>query len=252
LAAALLDVGTIGTQSSATVPAGFVLAEAPAAGTSLAISSAVNLLVSTGPAPVAVPNVVGDRQSVATLAITSAKLAVGTIASTSSATVPAGEIISQSPAAGTTLKVGGSVNLSVSSGAALVPVPSVIGLTQAAAGADLSKAGLSMGTVTSQASATVAAGKILGQSPAAGAKVAKASKVNLAISTGPVLVVTPKVVGLTEAKAKAVLQNAGETLGAVTTAANPLPAGEVISQSPLANAKAARGSAVRVVISTGK
>jgi serine/threonine-protein kinase len=149
--------------------------------------------------------------------------------------------------------VNSSVNVLLSSGPAPVAVPSLQGLAEAAATQSLAKAGLSLGTVTFQASASVTAGKVLEQSPAGGTKVAKASKVNLVISNGPAaLVVTPKVVGLTKAKATAVLKNAGEVLGAVSTAASALPAGEVISQSPLANAKVARGSAVRVVISTGK
>ena len=45
-----LVVGTVTQQSSATVPAGSVISQNPAAGTSVAAGSAVNLVVSTGPA----------------------------------------------------------------------------------------------------------------------------------------------------------------------------------------------------------
>ena len=43
----------------------------------MAAGSAVNLVVSTGPAPVTVPNVVGQTQAAATTAITNAGSGVG-------------------------------------------------------------------------------------------------------------------------------------------------------------------------------
>ena len=63
-------LGTVTQQSSATVPAGNVISQNPTAGTSVAAGSAVNLVVSTGPAPVTVPDVVGQTQAAATTAIT--------------------------------------------------------------------------------------------------------------------------------------------------------------------------------------
>ena len=73
----------------------------PAGGPSVAAGSAVNLVVSTGPAPVTVPNVVGQTQAAATTAITNAGLVVGTVTQQASATVPAGRVITQNPPAGT-------------------------------------------------------------------------------------------------------------------------------------------------------
>ncbi len=58
-----LTVGTVITASSPTVPSGSVISESPIAGTSVASGSAVNLTVSTGPAQVSVPNVVGLTQA---------------------------------------------------------------------------------------------------------------------------------------------------------------------------------------------
>ncbi len=69
-------------------------------------------------AQVSVPNVVGDTQSAATAAITSAGLVAGTVTMQSSSTVPSGEVISESPVAGTRVAVGSAVNLVVSTGAA--------------------------------------------------------------------------------------------------------------------------------------
>src|SRR6202034_169922 len=67
-----LTVGTVSMQSSATVAAGLVISESPVAKTSVDAKSAVDLVVSSGTAPVSVPNVVGLTQAVATSAITGA------------------------------------------------------------------------------------------------------------------------------------------------------------------------------------
>ncbi len=56
LSGAGLTVGTVSTASSATVPSGSVISENPLAGASVAANSAVNLLVSTGPAAPALPS----------------------------------------------------------------------------------------------------------------------------------------------------------------------------------------------------
>ena len=53
-----LVVGVVTTASSSTVPAGSVISESPVAGTQVNAGSAVNLVVSTGPPKVSVPNVV--------------------------------------------------------------------------------------------------------------------------------------------------------------------------------------------------
>jgi len=126
-----LVVGTVTTQSSSTVTSGYVISETPAAGTSVNSGSAVNLVVSSGPAPnpappatVSVPNVVGDAQTTATSAITGAGLVVGTVTTQSSSTVASGDVISETPAAGTSVNSGSDVNLAVSSGPAPNPSPS--------------------------------------------------------------------------------------------------------------------------------
>ena len=106
-----------------------MISESPIAGTSVNPGSAVNLVVSTGPAQVAVPNVVGDTQAAATTAITGAGLVVGTVTKASSPTVASGKVISESPIAGTTVSSGSAVNLVVSNG----PVPVTTSLSPSTA-----------------------------------------------------------------------------------------------------------------------
>jgi hypothetical protein len=76
--------------------------------------------VSSGPAQVTVPNVVGLTQAAATTAITGAGLTLGTVTTQSSPTVASGSVISETPIAGASVSSGSTVNLVVSSGPALV------------------------------------------------------------------------------------------------------------------------------------
>ena len=247
-----LVVGTVTTQASGTVPAGNVISQNPTAPTLVNLGSAVNLVVSSGPAQVAVPNVVGDTQSAASTAITGAGLVVGTVTPQASSTVPAGNVISQNPTAPTLVNVGSAVNLVVSSGPAQVAVPNVVGDTQAAATTAITGAGLVVGTVTPQASSTVPAGNVISQNPTAPTLVNVGSAVNLVVSSGPAQVAVPNVVGDTQAAATTAITGAGLVVGTVTPqASSTVPAGNVISQNPTAPTLVNVGSAVNLVVSSG-
>jgi hypothetical protein len=100
-----------------------VISQNPGAGASVAAGSAVNLVVSTGPAPVNVPNVVGLTQAAATTAITNAGLVVGAVTQQPSNAVPAGSVISQNPSAGTSVAAGSAVDLVVSTGPGSAATP---------------------------------------------------------------------------------------------------------------------------------
>jgi len=183
-----LTVGAVTQQSNATVPAGSVSSQNPVSGAGVSAGSAVNLVVSTGPAPapgpVAVPNVVNLTQAAATTAITSAGLVLGTVSQQSSTTVPAGSVIRQTPASGTSVSLGSAVAVVVSTGP--VAVPNVVNLTQAAATTAITGAGLALGALSQQSSATVPSGSVISQNPAAGTNAAAGSAVALVVSTGPV------------------------------------------------------------------
>jgi hypothetical protein len=115
-----LKLGTVTTASSATIKAGLIISESPAAGTSVASGSAVKLTISSGKPKVDVPSVVDDTQAAATTALTKADLKLGAVTKESSITIKAGLVISESPLAGTLVASGSAVNLTVSSGAPAV------------------------------------------------------------------------------------------------------------------------------------
>ena len=197
----------------------------------------------TGP----VPNVVGLPQAAAVSTLLASTFTT-TQTNGTSPTAAIGSVISQNPAAGSNLAFGRSVAIVVSLGAL---VPNVVGASQTAGTGTLTAAGVTVGVVTQQNDPSVA-GTILNQSPVAGTTVQPGSPVTLTVSLGPALRTVPVVTGLTQAAATTAIQNAGFTLGAVTTAASATIArGNVISSTPSNPAQAAPGSAVAIVVSSG-
>ncbi len=253
-----LAVGAVTEAFSATVPAGQVVQQDPAAGTKVKSKSAVALVVSKGAEPVAVPSVVGMAQAAAATALAGAGLTVGAVTESFSAAVPAGQVISQNPVAGALVAPGSAVGLVVSKGpepVTTVAVPSVVGMAQAAAATALTGAGLTVGSVTESFSATVPADQVISQTPAAGALVAPGSAVGLVVSKGPEPVTTvavPNVVGMMQAAAATALTGAGLTVGTVAESFNAtVPAGQVISQNPAAGVSVTLGASVALDVSKG-
>ena len=254
-----LTLGTVTQGFSADVPAGQVISQFPAAGTGAVIGSPVNLVVSAGPTPVTVPNVVGQLQATAKTTITAAGLAVGSVTLAVS-DVAAGTVISQSPGGGSSVAPGSSVNLTVSSGAAPPPppvgnidVPNVIGLNQTAASSVIRSAGLSVGATAQKHDDTAPVGNVIDQSPAAGTKVFAGSLVNITVSLGPAGVATvPDVRGQPEAVAKSNLQNAGFVIGQTLTEPDPaMQLGNVIRTIPAAGTVADAGATIDLIVSAG-
>jgi RHS repeat-associated protein len=252
IAAAGLVVGAVTTQSSVTVPAGSVIAQSPGGGAQAPEGSGVDLVVSTGPPLVAVPDVVGQTQASAQASIVAANLVAGLVATQSSVTVPAGEVISQSPLAGTLAPQGSAVDLVVSAGPALLTVPDVVGQPQANAQAAIVGAGFLVGTIATASSDNVPAGSVISQSLPGGSAQPEGSAIDLVVSTGPPRVAVPDVVGLAQANAGAAIAAAGLAVGTITPASSDtVPAGDVISQSPAGGAAVLPGSTVDLFVSTG-
>ena len=247
-----LTVGTVNEEYHATIPANHVIIQTPSAGTSVAPGSAVNFVVSKGPATVTVPNVVGMTQSAAQSAITGAGLTVGIVNKLYHATVPADEVISQTPSAGASVAPSTAIVIVVSRGPAPVTVPNLIGATQTAALAAITATGLTVGTVTELYHPTIPANQVINQSPSGGVSVARGTAVDLTVSKGPAPVTVPNVVGMTQSAAQSAIMAAGLTVGAVTEQYHAtVPAGQVISQTPSAGASVTPGTAVNLVISKG-
>jgi serine protease AprX len=113
-----LSVGTVSTAYDDFTDAGDVISQDPAGGASVPAGSPVDLVVSLGPPPVAVPDVVGMAQAAAESAITGAGLVVGAVSTAYDDTVPDGDVISQNPTGGASVAPGSPVDLVVSLGPA--------------------------------------------------------------------------------------------------------------------------------------
>ncbi|MDR3277663.1 MAG: PASTA domain-containing protein [Oscillospiraceae bacterium] len=234
----------------ATVPAGTVLSQTPAAGVSAQAGAAVTITVSRGPGTVSVPNVVGADENTARYTLQQQGFAVS-VAYAHHATVPAGTVISQNPAANASAQAGAAVTITVSNGPEALPVvPNVVGLDESAAKSALQQQGFNVSVVSAN-HATVPAGSVLSQTPAAGVSAQAGAAVTITVSLGPETVSVPDVVGLDESAAKSALQMLGFNVSVVSANHATVPAGKVLSQTPAAGVSAQAGTAVTIIVSSG-
>lgn len=159
---------------------GTVFDQSPSAGREAEEGSQVRLLVSNGPAEVAIPNAVGISETQARDRLAGAGLQAK-VFEVFSETGPVGVVVAQSPAAGTQAAAGSPVRLNVSKGSALVAVPPVVGLTQTDAITRLEAAGLGVNAVTVPSQEP--AGVVVAQNPSGG-EVRAGSSVRLNVSGG--------------------------------------------------------------------
>jgi eukaryotic-like serine/threonine-protein kinase len=235
------------SEASSQVTAGNVISVTPPAGTTIKSDQAVVLAVSSGPAPVRVPNVVGQPVAQATTALQGAGFVVN-MTEQASTTVAQGVVISTNPPAGQSAGQGSAVQLVVSNGKPQVTIPSLVGQDPATAGQELGALGLKV-TTQNESSTTIQQGFVTRTSPPATTAVAVGSTVTVFVSTGAPTVAVPDLKQDTQAQAQAALNTAG-LQGNFTTQPvnNANQNGLVVSQSPAAGSQVANGSTVNVVI----
>lgn len=171
-----LAVGDVKRQYSDTVRTDAVIAVSPAPGRSVKPDTVVDLVVSRGPAPVDVPNVVGSTRSAATSKLTKAGLKLGDVREQHSEAVARGVVISQSPGKGTSVLRGDAVDLVVSKGPPLVAVPNVFGMRVGNAVRELEAVGF---LVRKEALLGGLLGVVQSQSPSGGSKAPKGSTITI-------------------------------------------------------------------------
>lgn len=222
---------------STTAAAGTVLRQIPAAGTAVKDGSSVDVVVSSGPPPVAVPDLTGVSGSCSAFgqALAASHL-LATCTSQSSTTVAAGHAVSWSPRS--TATEGSTVTVVVSSGPPFVTVPGLSGITSCAG---VSSAFHAVGLVAQCSTAydSAPAGSVVSEQPATQARLG--GTVTVVLSKGPPPVVVPNVTnGMPLDKAIAVLEQAGLTVGnifgpgsGVVFHTNPAPGASVSQGTPV-------------------
>ncbi|MEJ1230790.1 MAG: PASTA domain-containing protein [Galbitalea sp.] len=140
------------------VTSGSVISTTPGARSKVGPHTKVVVMVSSGPAALSVPNLVGMTVDAATAQLKQDGLKLGTTTPEDSASIATGLVVDSSPASGAQISSGGTVNIMVASGN--VNIPSVVGKSGADAGAALTalhisysvipNPGCSNGNVTAQ------------------------------------------------------------------------------------------------------
>lgn len=175
--------------------AGQLLEQSPPPGQVTGPGASIELVLSLGPVPREVPELIGRTEDEVREAVAAARLTVGEVTEQNSEDVEAGVVLSASidgaaARPGAEYPTGTSVDLVISSGPAARTVPPLAGSSRAAAEAALEPLGLVL-AVTEDFSETVPEGQIIGVSPAPGTEVARGSTVTVTVSLGLPLIAIP-------------------------------------------------------------
>jgi serine/threonine-protein kinase len=232
------------------VEAGMVLRTDPAANEEAELGSIIDVYVSSGPAEVEVPPVVGLDIDEAEERITAAGLELGQVTQRSDPDFEIDVVIEQSPLPGVRVGSGAPVNLVISTGPETVIVPDVVDETERDATGILNDVGLRV-RVNEEDSETVEAGLVVRTEPTAGEEALVGDTVLLVISDGPAPVQVPTLTGLTENQARNALTNLGlvpNVSASKQPVADPAQDGVVVNQVPAAGNTVPKGTTVTITL----
>jgi serine/threonine-protein kinase len=184
LAASGLTMQVAGQQYDENIPAGAVLAWSVGGtpnpvGQQVPTGTAVDVVVSQGPAPRVIPDLVNHPFDEANAALTGQQLVVQQLPSQFNDAVAAGNVISLNPAPGTAVPRGSAVQVTVSQGPETVPLPDLKGQSVAQATAALQGLGMTVGGTSGPGDQPV-----LATSPPAGTPVKRGTAVYLLLGAG--------------------------------------------------------------------
>ena len=251
---------------------GIVVSQEPKAGSNLKEGETVNLAVSRGARPVAVPDVVGTTSSEATATLQAAGLKVNVVGVPSSE--PSGTVVAQNPTAGQEAPAGSTVRLNVAQApgtttgetttqppattttqppaTAPATVPEAVGEELADAAGAFAEEGLKV--AVSYIPSDEAQGRVVAQARPAGTTLKRGDTVQLNVSVGsdpPAAASVPNVVGRRLDEAREALEQAGfEVLAPERTGGGQVTNSSTVgSQTPAAGASIPGGSLVILYVS---
>jgi serine/threonine-protein kinase len=228
-----------------TVKEGQVYDQRPEAGVRLDKSSAVDIYVSTGPAKVKVPDVMGKSSDDAVAALTAAKLKFKVLNVFSKE--DADTVVAQSPVGGKVVNQGSIVHINVSKGLQPIDIPNVVGQLYDSAAGSLQGAGFAVArrdVDSSQPKDTV-----IDQQPKGGGSAARGSTVTLYVSKGPKEATIPDVTSQDEASAQQTLEQSGFSVDVQEQdTTDPSQDGIVLDQDPVGGTKAKPGTTVTITV----
>ncbi|MBT9155735.1 MAG: Serine/threonine-protein kinase PrkC [Firmicutes bacterium] len=215
------------------------------------------LLYTFWPRPeVVVPEIVGKTLAEATADLREVGLNHTIKEAESNPDVAPNVVLRQNPEGGQTVRAGRTVEIVPSRGPELLEVPNVIGMTLLQAEISLTREGFVLGQKTERTHETVPAEQIIEQNPRPGTLTQRGEHIDVLISLGvPVVeVLTPLLVGLTEAEVVTRLSEVGLSVRTPVTQEfhATVPYGRVISQTPQAGERLPLGGEVSIVVSRGQ
>lgn len=203
-----------------------------------------------------VPDVVGERLSDIDSKTTESYELL--ISYENSDDIPSGTVISQKPIGGVTRKLYKNgkqcpLTLIVSAGKSFYTVADFSGQSSRSVLLELQNEGISIKTVYIY-STSVPASNVISTAPTAGERLYSGEILTVKISLGKKIntVTVPDLYGLSEAAAKALLEERGLTLGKITYRASTAAAGKIISQEFSPYTSLNEGTAVNITVSLGQ
>ncbi len=174
-----LVVGETINQPSMDVEAGLVIETNPKAGESVEINSAVDLIVSSGPEEVTVPDVQNFTFDDAKKLLEGSRFQLVVKKKVTPSSAPKDQVLNSNPPAGASLPMGSTITLIVSEGE--IEVPNVVGMSVSDATKALEDAGLKV-SVTEDTTATEPDGQVIAQDRPQGSKVRPETTVTITVS----------------------------------------------------------------------
>jgi beta-lactam-binding protein with PASTA domain/serine/threonine protein kinase len=240
-------------EASDTVPPGIVIRTQPDEATSLQEKKPFQLVVSTGPAPRPLPDLVGLTLEEATSRLEQLGLVLQQADPVFDETVLPGIVISwmvpEQPGlkAGDTVTPNTTVRVVLSAGPQPRTVPNLTGMTIEQATATLQPLGLVLAQLPPEFSDSIAVGLIARQDLPTDTSVDRGAVISVAVSKGPDLVSVPPLGGLTLQQTKDTLAAAGLAVGTVSGAPDGvLVAAQYRGVDVLPGQQLSRGSAIDV------
>jgi eukaryotic-like serine/threonine-protein kinase len=220
-------------------PAGTIISQSPESGT-FTDGKTVKVVVSSGPAPIAVPDVVNQPQADAENALRGAGFVLGAPKTEFSDSVATGTVMAVDPAGGTEVPPESTVTLTVSKGRAPVAIPDVSNGSFDQAKATLEGRGFTVTRAEDQFSDNIPSGQVIGTNPDSGKTVPYGSSVEVVVSKGPDLIMVPSFIGDFLGTALAQL----DSLGFQVDLKGPQQLSKRVKDQSPAGAQAPRGSTV--------
>lgn len=233
------------------VATGNVIATQPLGGSRVDKGSTITVQVSTGPAQVQVPRLVGLTQERAAEVLNNSGLQLDpNVQRKPSSTAEKGKVTGQEPSEGSKVDVNRAIVITLGSGPESVRVPYVVGQSIDVAQPNIEGNGFKV--VVQQVPSSQPKGDVIGTSPEGGSMADKGSTVTIQVSSGQIKM--PSVVGLTLGDAQERLRAEGWTGGAgqinrITQGTlDPTAAGRVVSQQPAAGSPVDKNGTITLVV----